>query len=149
MVIPHEEVWVVCCTLGVHPAPDRNYRKEGTFLLNKANQYAARLSASNLSDMDMFIFHQSTYIPSMTYSLLLMMFTPMELNKIQCKATQAILNKLGANKSFPHQVIFRPKDMCRLALLDISVNQGIHQIQHFMNHVFAADSVGNLIIIAL
>ena len=85
----------------------------------------------------------------MTYSLPLMTFTPMELNKIQCKAIQAILNKLGANKSFPHQVTFGPKDMCRLALLDISIDQGIRQIQHFMNHVFAANSVGNLIIIAL
>ena len=99
--------------------------------------------------MDTFIFHRSTYVPSMMYSLPLMMFTPTELNKIQCKATQAILNKLGANKSFPHQVTFGPKDMCGLALLDISIDQGICQIQHFMNHVFATNSVGNLIIIAL
>ena len=149
MVIPHEEVWVACSTLGVCPTPDGNYRKEGAFLLNKANQYAAWLLASNLSDMDMFICHRSTYITSMMYSLLLTMFTPMELNKIQCKAIQAILNKLGVNKSFPHHVTFGPKDMCGLALLDISIDQGIHQIQHFMNHVFATNSVGNLIIIAL
>ena len=99
--------------------------------------------------MDMFIFHRSTFVPSMSYSLPLMTFTPMELNKIQHKATQAILNKLGVNKSFPCRVTFEPKDMWGLALLDISINQGICQIQHFMNHVFAANSVGNLIIIAL
>lgn len=36
-----------------------------------------------------------------------------------------------------------------MALLDLSVEQGVHQIQHFMNHNFAEDSVGNLILIAL
>ena len=85
----------------------------------------------------------------MMYSLPLTTFTPTELNKIQCKAIQAILNKLGANKSFPCQVTFGPKVMRGLAFLDISIDQGICQIQHFMNHVFAANLVGNLIIIAL
>jgi hypothetical protein len=53
------------------------------FILNKANQYAAWLSSSNLSEMDTFIFHRSTYIPSMTYLLPLTTFEPNELNKIQ------------------------------------------------------------------
>jgi hypothetical protein len=78
-----------------------------------------------------------------------MMLNPIELNKIQCKAIQAILNKLGVNKSFPQRVAFGPKDMCGLALLDMSIDWGIHQIQHFLNHVFAANSIGNLITIAL
>ena len=148
-MIPREEVWVAHRTLGVQPAPDGNYRKEGAFLLNKANQYASHLSVSNLSEMDTFIFHHSTYVPSMMYSLPLMTFTPTELNKIQHKVIQSILNKLGMNKSFPHQVAFGPKDLCSLALLNVSIDQGVRQIQHFLNHVFAADSVGNLILIAL
>ncbi len=48
------------------------------------------------------------------------------LNKIQRKAIQAILNKLGVNKSFPQCVAFGPKDMCGMALLDMSVEQGVH-----------------------
>jgi hypothetical protein len=71
------------------------------------------------------------------------------LNKIQQKAIQAILNKLGVNRSFPRRIAFDPKDLCGMALVNLSVNQGIWQIQHCMNHVFAADSIGNLIIIAL
>jgi hypothetical protein len=59
------------------------------------------------------------------------------------------LNKLGVNKNFPHRVPFGPKDLCGMALLELSVEQGVHQIQHFMNHIFAEDSVGNLILIAL
>jgi hypothetical protein len=70
----------------VHPAPDGNYRKEGEFLMNKANQYASMLEASNLSAMDVFIFHQSTYVPLMTYSLPVMTFEPKVLNKIQSRA---------------------------------------------------------------
>jgi hypothetical protein len=87
--------------LGVRPTPDGNYRKEGDFLLNKANQYATRLATSRLSKMDTFIFHQNTYIPSMMYSLSATTFDTKTLNKIQCKAAQAILNNLGVSKSFP------------------------------------------------
>jgi hypothetical protein len=54
--------------------------------MNKANQYASRLAASNLSAMDVFIFHRSMYVPSMTYSLPVMTFEPKVLNKIQSRA---------------------------------------------------------------
>lgn len=56
-VILGEEVFIAKRTLGVCPAPDGNHRKEGAFLLNRANQYAAQLSSSNLFEMDTFIFH--------------------------------------------------------------------------------------------
>jgi hypothetical protein len=92
--------------LGVRPAPDGNFRKEGEFLLNKANQYATRLLASNLNEMDTFIFHQSMYVLSMTYSLPVTTLDTRVLNKIQRRAVQAILNKLGVNKSFPCRVAF-------------------------------------------
>ena len=82
-VIPRLEVWEARQTLGVRPAPDGNFQKEGNFLLNKANQYATRLSTSRLSEMDTFIFHQSTYVPSMTYSLPVTTFDIKTLNKIQ------------------------------------------------------------------
>jgi hypothetical protein len=42
--------------------------------LNKSNRYATRLATSRLSKLDTFIFHWSTYIPSMSYSLLAMTF---------------------------------------------------------------------------
>jgi hypothetical protein len=82
-VIPREELFVTKQTLSIHPAPEGNYRKEGAFLLNKTNQDAAHLSSSILSEMDTFIFHQSTYVPSMMYLLPLTMLEPSELNKIQ------------------------------------------------------------------
>jgi hypothetical protein len=148
-VIKHLEVWQAMRTLGIRAAPDGNYRKEAGFLQNKANTYASRLITSNLTEMDTFIFHQSTYTPSMTYSIALTALTVTQLNKIQRRAIQAILNKLGINQNFPHRVTFGPKDLCGMALLDLSVKQGVRQIQHFMNHIFAEDSVGNLILIAL
>jgi hypothetical protein len=74
----------------VRPAPDGNYRKEVDFLFNKANRYATRLATSRLSKLDTFIFHQSTYIPLMMYSLSAMTFDTKTLNKIEDKAIQAI-----------------------------------------------------------
>jgi hypothetical protein len=74
--------------------------------------------------MDAFIFHWSTYIPSMTYSLLVMTLDALQLNKIQSRSIPAILNKQGVNKHFPCSVDFGPKDLCGLALLDLSIEQG-------------------------
>jgi hypothetical protein len=68
---------------------------------------------------------------------------------MQHKAVQAILNKLGVSKSFPWQVAFGLKDMCGMALLGMSVEQGIRQIQYFMDHLFSRDPVGNLMLVAL
>jgi hypothetical protein len=133
----------------VRPALDGNYRKEAEFLLFKANQYAVHLSTSRLSEMDTFIFHRSTYIPSMTYSLPVTTIDVAILNKIQRQAIQTILNKLGVSKSFPRRVAFGPKDLCGMALMDMSVEQGIRGVQHFTDHLFSRDSVGNMILIAL
>jgi hypothetical protein len=36
-----------------------------------------------------------------------------------------------------------------MALLDMSVEQGVQGVQHFTDEVFSKDSVGNLIVIAL
>jgi hypothetical protein len=99
--------------------------------------------------MDAFIFHWSTYVPSMTYSLLVTTLDALQLNKIQSRSIPAILNKLGANKHFPCSVAFGPKDLCGLALLDLSVEQGVQQICHFMNHTFVQDMVGKMITIEL
>jgi hypothetical protein len=47
------------------------------------------------------------------------------LNQIQRRAIQAILHKLGVSKAFPQRVAFGPKDLCGMALLDMSVEQGV------------------------
>jgi hypothetical protein len=36
-----------------------------------------------------------------------------------------------------------------MALMDMSVEQGIRGVQHFTDHLFSRDSVGNLILIVL
>jgi hypothetical protein len=122
---------------------------EAEFLHNKANNYAAHLITSNLTKMDTFIFYRSTYIPSMTYSLPVITRDTLQFNKIQSRSVPAILNKLGVNKHFPCSVAFGLKALCGLALLDLSIEQGVQQICHFMNHTFAQDTVGNMITIEL
>jgi hypothetical protein len=95
-VIDHLDVWEVWHTLGIWVAPDGNFQKEAEFLHNKANNYAAHLITSNLTEMDAFIFHWCTYILSMMYSLTVMTLDALQLNKIQSRSIPAILNKTGS-----------------------------------------------------
>jgi hypothetical protein len=39
--------------------------------------------------------------------------------------------------------------MCGMALLGMSVEQGIRQIKYFMDHLFSKNLVGNLMLVAL
>lgn len=52
------------------------------------------------------------YSPSMTYLLAVTTLDKKTLNKIQLRAVQAILDKLGVSKSFPRRVAFGPKGLC-------------------------------------
>jgi hypothetical protein len=36
-----------------------------------------------------------------------------------------------------------------MALMDMSIKKHVHQVQQLMDHCFAGDSIGNLILIAL
>jgi hypothetical protein len=149
VTIARKEPWEAMRTLGVRPAPNGNYQQEANFLKTKADTYAARLIVSNLTRMDTFIFHRSTYTPSLTYSLPVTTLSKSQLNKIQKKSVMAILDKLGVNRHFPRRVTFGPRELGGLFLLDMSVEQGVRQVQHFMNHIFAFDSVGELMLIEL
>jgi hypothetical protein len=54
-----------------------------------------------------------------------MTFNMETINKIECHAVQAILDKLRVSKSFPQLVASGPKELCGMALMDMSVEQGI------------------------
>ena len=149
MVVQRKETWEAMRTLGVRVAPDGNYKSEAQFLQAKADNFARRLIISNLNKMETFIFHRSTYVPAMTYSSCVITLDTDTLNKIQRKAIAAILEKLGLNRNFPRCVAFGPKELCGLGLLDLSVEQGVRQICHFLDHIFAEDSIGNMILIKL
>jgi len=67
----------------------------------------------------------------MTYSIGVTTLDKDKWNKIQQKSITVILNKLGLNQNFPRRVAFGPKELCRQALLDMSVEQSIWKIMDF------------------
>jgi hypothetical protein len=149
MVVQQKETWEAMHTLGVRVGPDENYKNEYLFLKAKAVNFARHLLTSRLTKMDTFIFHCSTYVPAMTYSSCVTTFDPPTLNRIQQKAIAAILEKLGMNQHFPRRVAFGPKELCGLSLLDLSIEEGVQQICRFLDHIFAQDSIGTMILIEL
>jgi hypothetical protein len=100
-----------------------------------------QLSMSNLFKMDTFIFHRSTYIPSMTHLIPLTMLT--------MKGHSGNSEQTGSEQELPKMSGLWPNRFCGMAFLDLSVDQGVWQSKHFLDHVFATDSVSNLILTVL
>ena len=135
-VIQWKEPWEAMHSLGGRVDPDWNFWKEEAYLKDKADNFVNHLLRSTLSKMDTFIFHCSTYTPTMMYSLCVTTLETQVLNDIQAKAMGAMLDKFGVNGHFPYHVAFGPKELCGMAMMDLSIEWGICQIIHFMNHSF-------------
>jgi hypothetical protein len=144
-----KETWEAMRTLGVCVAPDSNYKQDYPFLQATADNFARRLMILRLSCMKTFTFDRSTYVPAMTYSSCITTFNPATFNTIQQKAIAAILEKLGVTRNFPRRVAFGPKELCGLGLLDLSIEQSVWQICHFLDHILAQDWIGTMILIEL
>lgn len=148
-LIKRLKAWQAMQALGARVAPDGSCRGEAQLLLAKASAYAACLVSSNLMELDALIFHRSACGPSTAHSAHLTALAAAQLNKAQRRATQAALSKLGASCHFPRRVAFGPKELCSMALLGLSIKQGMHQAQRLTSHAFAEGSAGNLALIAL
>ncbi len=55
----------------------------------------------------------------------------------------------GSEQELPKMSGLWPNRFCGMAFLDLSVNQGVCQSKHFLDHVFATDFVSNLILTVL
>ena len=75
--------------------------------------------------------------------------TEQELHRSQSLMTATILNKLGYNRHYPHAVAFAPRKVFGCGLVDLRIEQGLCQIQAFLDFVGTEHKVGNAILISL
>jgi hypothetical protein len=115
----------------------------------KFDELARRLQRSALSPTLSQVYYTTFYLPSVRYSLPVTSMTEQELHRNQSLMTATVLNKLGYNRHYPHAVAFAPRKVFGCGLVDLRIEQGLRQIQAFLDYVGTDHKVGNVIIISL
>jgi hypothetical protein len=92
--------------LGVMRNPIGNQQDEVMRLQLKSDDIAAKLNAHALSYTEAHMAYQSFYLPAMRYSISITSINQMDFEKIQSKATAAILAASGFNRNMPREVVF-------------------------------------------
>jgi hypothetical protein len=118
-------------------------------LQETAKRYARRVLTSPLSKRDAWIAYHAVFIPSMTYTIPVTHHSFKSLRRLQSAPTRSTLNKIGFNRNTPHAVAFGPTIYNGLAMRDLTVQQGIGQLQLLIRHVRAESTQGTLFLITL
>ena len=135
--------------LGVHMNFFGTFAYHATSMRLKFDGMARRLRQSLLSPALSRVFYNTFYLPSVRYSLPVTSMTTGELHRIQSLMTSSILNKLGYNRHYPHAVAFAPTSVFGCGLIDLRVEQGLTQIQAFLDYVGTEQRVGLVMLISL
>jgi hypothetical protein len=89
------------------------------YLTTKSDNYATKISNSQLNRKQSRLAYNTTYLPAMTYSLLPMNLNEKTLDAIQCKATTQFTRKFGFEMTFPKDIVHSPLSFGGL---------GVHQL---------------------
>jgi hypothetical protein len=118
-------------------------------LQETATSYARRVLTSPLSKRDVWIAYHAVFIPSMAYTFPVTHHSSKSLIRLQSAPTRSTLNKIGFNWNTPHAVTFGPTLYNDLAMRDLTVEQGMGQLQLLIRHIRVESTQGSLFLIAL
>lgn len=135
--------------LGVHMNFMGTFAHHAATMRIKFDGMARKLRQSSLSPILSRTFYNTSYLPSVRYSLAVTSMTKVELHRAQSLMTASILNKLGYNRHYPHAVAFAPLSVFGCGLIDLRVEQGLTQIQSFLDYVESHERVGKTMLISL
>jgi hypothetical protein len=95
--------------LGVMRNPIGNQQDELKRLQQKSDHIALRINSHSLSYTEAKMAYETFYIPALRYSLAITSLNQMDLERVQSKATIALLAASGYNRHMPREIVFAPK----------------------------------------
>jgi hypothetical protein len=133
-------------TLGVMERPDGKYAAETQRLTMKARDLARRASCASITEEEAHLLYHAMVLPSMTYSAVVGTLTRAEADKINSILTQAFLNAMGYNRSMPREVVYGPKYLGGIGLLDMFVEQGAAKVQYVLSQIRLQTPLGKVLL---
>jgi hypothetical protein len=128
---------------------DGTFAAHAKHMHHKFDGLARKLQQSGISSVLSRVYYNTFYIPAVQYSLPVTSLTLKELHRVQSLMTAVILNRLGYNRNFPHDVAFAATHVFGVGLMDLRIEHGLSQLQSLLDYVGTDQKVGNVIQISL
>jgi ribonuclease HI len=125
--------------LGGMDAPNSKVQQRRA-LKAKCDQHARAITCSHLTRIEAKRYYLAIYETSVGYPLHTCYFTFKELDAIQSKAHQAMLAKMGYNRSTDLRVVYGPQRLDGIGMFHLYDIQGYGQLHHFMKNWKSPDA---------
>ena len=128
--------------LGVRLPLDGNMKVEWIYRCQQMRIFSKKISEAPLTNRDAWIIYESRYRAIIRYPLPVTMFNDRQCNKIQQPFIHAILPKMGINRHTPRAVIYGPKSLGGLEIMDLRIEQATIQWETTQGHLRRMDRAG-------
>ena len=133
------------CTLGVVLAPDGNSKDAVSYLRKKANTWAAYIQTGHINRTDAWQALDSTIIKTIQHPIPALCLTKKECNHIMDPIIKASLPKSSIARTYPHKVLYGPKEEGGLDQTNLYTKQGTTKIALLAEHLALTTMTGDLL----
>ena len=128
--------------LGVRLPLDGNMKTEFIFRCRQMRALSTKVNSAPIDQRDAWVIYESRYRAIIRYPLPVTMFDSRQCNTIQRPIINAFLPKMGLNRHTPRVVIYGPKTLGGLELMDLRVEQIATQWETTIGHMRRHDRAG-------
>jgi hypothetical protein len=143
------EPWIGERILGVRLPITGKMNEEYTYRLKQSQKMAEDLQRAPFDPFDAWMVYESRYRAAIRFPLPVTMFTTTECDSIQKPFIYQLLPKLGINRNTARAVIYGPKRMAGLELMDLRTEQPHLHYQATLGHLRRQDQAGKGILVNL
>ena len=133
-------------TIGVRVNPLGTNKTEFEYRLKYTKEWTNMIQNSYLHPSEVQRAFRTVYIPSITYPMSAVYFTPSQCHKLQNTAAKAYLPKLGFNRKLPKQILYGPTHLGGLGEKELYAQVAILQTKTFLGHIRNRDETGSMLL---
>ena len=141
--------WEADRVLGVRLPMDGNMNEEYKYRIEQIIGFTRRLNGAPLNHYDANIVYECRYRATVSYPLPVTAFSEKQCHSIQRPFMAALLPKMGLNRNMPRAIIYGPTELGGRGLMDLRIEQKVHQWETTIGHLRREDRVGKGLMITL
>jgi len=128
--------------LGIYLTTDRNTTPMERNLWAKTLLYTQAFQRTPMNHREAGVLYRSCFLPAITYPLPATWLPDRFFEKMHQHSTSTILNKMGYHRTLPRTLVFAPRAMGGVGLVNLQNEMEIQQILILVRHLRAATPLG-------